>query len=76
VSRTPSVENGNNTGRAGTKDPCFTLYHCATLTHDKDAKIFTVKKAFCHSKMTNIYEIKVHIPANIKHTSKRVFCKL
>ncbi len=78
MSPASSVKNSSNTGGAQTAVPqisSLTLYHCATLTHDKYVKLLIFKNAFCHSNMANIYEVQVHIPTNI-YLSKRVFFKL
>ena len=44
---------------------CLPLYHCATLTHDIEAKLLVSKNAFCHSNMANLCEVQVHIPTNM-----------
>ncbi len=77
MSRASSVENGKNTGGARTSAPLFssyTLYHCATLTHVVKAKVVINKKLFATQMAYNA--VKVHIPPNIRNTSKRVFLKL
>jgi hypothetical protein len=41
---------------------CGHLWKVATLTLDRRAKILIFKNTFWVSKMSNIYEVKVHIP--------------
>jgi hypothetical protein len=50
------------------------LYHCATLTHEIYTKFYKYKKVFLHLKMSNTYEVKVHIPPHI--TIKKSLFKL
>jgi hypothetical protein len=48
-----------STGGARTSNPWISslpLYHCATLTHDIEAKLLVSKNAFCYSNMANLYD--------------------
>ncbi len=58
---------------ASLRSPAY-LSTTAPHLHMINGQNFGYKNVFCHSNMTNIYEVQVHIPTNI--SIKRVFLKL